>query len=79
MIVSTTLASATLVVADCDDVGGGGGDATSLVGMFPAKVVTDISPVRATATLRARARFSNCCRCSSESSTVAVLASCLPP
>jgi hypothetical protein len=49
MIVSTTLASNVLDVADVLDVGGGGCDTTSLVGMFPAKVLTDISPVRATA------------------------------
>jgi hypothetical protein len=50
MIVSTTLVSNVLDVADCAVVVGGGGVSTTpLVGILPAKTGTDISPVSATA------------------------------
>jgi hypothetical protein len=49
MIVSTTLVSNVLDVADCAVVGGGGVSTTPLVGILPAKTGTDISPVSATA------------------------------
>lgn len=50
MIVSTTLVSNVLDVADCAVVVGGGGVSTTpLVGILPAKPGTDISPVSATA------------------------------
>ena len=50
MIVSTTLVSNVLDVADgAVVVGGGGVSATPLVGILPAKTGTDISPVRAIA------------------------------
>ena len=51
MIVSTTLVSSVLDVADCAVVvvGGGGVSTTPLVGILPAKTGTDISPVSATA------------------------------
>ena len=45
MIVSTTLVNNVLDVV----VGGGVGAATPLVGTSPARTLTDISPVRATA------------------------------
>jgi hypothetical protein len=51
MIMSTTLASVVLTVADCAVVvvGGGGVSTTPLVGILPAKTGTDINPVRAIA------------------------------
>jgi hypothetical protein len=51
MIVSTTLVSAVelVLVSDCDGGGGGVGATASLVGIWPARAVTDITPVRATA------------------------------
>ena len=51
MIVSTTFASNVLVlVLDAlDVVGAGGGAVTPLIGISPARTVTDISPVSAIA------------------------------
>lgn len=49
MMVSTTLANVVLV-ADCVDVEDGDGE--SLVGISPARAVTDINPVRAIAITR---------------------------
>ncbi len=49
MIVNTTLASNVFDVFGVLDVGGGGGDTKSPVGILPASVVTEISPVSVTA------------------------------
>ena len=38
-----------VLVSDCDGGGGGVGATASLVGIWPARAVTDITPVRATA------------------------------
>lgn len=49
MTVSTTVVSKTLPVALAGGGGGGGGGIASPVGMLPASVLTETSPVRTTA------------------------------